>query len=97
MKETEPSRPICYCFGHTIEEIEAEILAVGNTAIPAEIAAKCKQGLDRCEKTNPQGSCCLGNINQVIKAATPTPAPGPFATIETDDCCNTDNGACDLD
>ncbi len=95
MKETEPPRPVCYCFGHTIEEIEAEIRATGKTGIPASIADKCRQGLDRCEETNPQGSCCLGNINQVVKAAAPTPAAEPFATIETSDCCNPHTGGCD--
>jgi len=69
LKEATPPRPICYCFEHTIEEIESEIRDRGATDIPATIAAKCRQGLDRCEETNPQGSCCLGNINKVVKAA----------------------------
>ena len=28
-----------------------------------------RQGLDRCEETNPQGSCCLGNVRQIANAA----------------------------
>ncbi len=89
MKETEPPRPVCYCFEHTVEEIEAEIAATGKTDIPASIADKCRRGLDRCEETNPQGSCCLGNINRIVKAASPAAPAGPFATIEEDDdCCS---------
>ncbi len=87
MKEAVPPRPVCYCFGHTIEEIEAEIKNGGGTNIPADIAAKCKQGLDRCEETNPQGSCCLGNINKIIKAITPHQTNSPFTTLDEDDHC----------
>jgi copper chaperone CopZ len=68
-KETEPPRPVCYCFGHTIEEIEAEVLATGRSTVADEITAKCRQGLDRCEEANPQGACCLGNVRRAIKHA----------------------------
>ncbi len=68
-KETEPPRPICYCFNHTIEEIETEVAATGTSRIPEEIAAKCRQGLDRCEETNPRGSCCLGTVRRALKEA----------------------------
>ena len=60
-------RVVCYCFDHTIEEIEAEVVATGASTIPDAIGEKCKQGLDRCEETNPQGSCCLGNVRAVVK------------------------------
>ena len=68
-KETVPPRPVCYCFDHTAEEIEAEVAATGTSTIPGSIGAKCKQGLDRCEELNPQGTCCLGNVRAVMKAA----------------------------
>jgi len=44
-----------------VAEIETDIRLHGQTDVPGEIAVKCKQGLDRCEETNPQGSCCLRN------------------------------------
>lgn len=68
-KATEEPRPVCYCFEHTVEEIEAEILATGTSKVTDEITEKCRQGLDRCEETNPQGSCCLGNVRRVMKEA----------------------------
>lgn len=68
-KETAPPRPICYCFNHTVEEIEAEVAKTGTSRIPDEITEKCRQGLDRCEETNPQGACCLGAVRQVLLAA----------------------------
>jgi len=68
-KETDPSRPVCYCFDHDVAEIEAQVAATGNSALLAEIGDKCRQGLDRCELTNPQGSCCLSNVRTAIKQA----------------------------
>ncbi len=68
-KVTKAPHPICYCFDHTVEEIEAEVLATGKSQITDNITEKCHQGLDRCEETNPQGSCCLGNVRKTMKDA----------------------------
>lgn len=68
-KETSPPRRVCYCFGHTIEEIEEEVAKTGTSRVPDDIAGKCRQGLDRCEETNPQGSCCLGDVRRAVEAA----------------------------
>jgi hypothetical protein len=58
---------ICYCFRHTIGSVRMETLAGSedqiiesiNTAIQAEQCA--------CEIRNPQGSCCLGNVQVFIR------------------------------
>ncbi len=68
-KSTGPSRLVCYCFEHEVGEIEDEVRRTGTSSIPDAIGQKCKAGLDRCEETNPQGSCCLGNVRQVMKQA----------------------------
>lgn len=68
-KENAAPRPVCYCFGHTVEEIESDVARTGNTVVLDEIRDKCRQGLDRCEQTNPQGSCCLANVQGVLKKA----------------------------
>ncbi len=68
-KATESPRPACYCFEHSIEEIEADVLATGRSKVADDITEKCRQGLDRCEETNPKGSCCLGNVRRVIQEA----------------------------
>ncbi|MFT5585782.1 MAG: hypothetical protein ACI9VR_003375 [Cognaticolwellia sp.] len=57
-KTTAPDRPVCYCFGYSA----ADILADHDGLIPADIKARCRRGEDRCPETNPQGSCCLGNV-----------------------------------
>ena len=68
-KETTPPRPVCYCFDHTVEEIETEVKETGTSRILDSIAEKCRQGLDRCEETNPQGACCLANVRRALKEA----------------------------
>src|SRR3989338_4491592 len=50
--------PVCYCFNHTVEEIEAGVVRTGTSGIPDEITENCRKGLDRCEETNPPGPCC---------------------------------------
>lgn len=94
-KETSPRRTICYCFEHTAAEVEAQVGATGTSVIPDEIGAKCKQGLDRCEETNPQGTCCLGNVRRVLRDAQARVDAGPpssLASVGTapdavEDCC----------
>lgn len=59
---------VCYCFRHTVGEVQtassAQRLATLddiNTGIKAEQCAR--------DWRNPQGSCCLGNVREVIKQA----------------------------
>ncbi|RMD82373.1 MAG: hypothetical protein D6815_09390, partial [Candidatus Dadabacteria bacterium] len=68
-KESAPPRPICYCFGFTYEDIEAEVEATGQSAIVGEITDRCRKGLDRCEETNPRGACCLGEVRAAVAQA----------------------------
>jgi copper chaperone CopZ len=39
----------------------------GRTTIPDRIKEKIQQGFCRCETMNPQGSCCLGNVNKAVR------------------------------
>ncbi len=66
-KETSGPRPLCYCFGHSWESIEEDIRSTGMTSVADEITSRCRAGEDRCEETNPQGSCCLGNVRRAVK------------------------------
>ncbi len=59
--------PVCYCFGWTPQKIQAEIETTGKTTAVDQIKTQVKGGNCYCEVTNPQGSCCLGNVSQVIK------------------------------
>jgi copper chaperone CopZ len=88
-KVTESPRPICYCFQHTVEEIEAEVVATGASRVAEDITEKCRQRLDRCEETNPQGSCCLGNVRRAEKLAQARSAPVTLLESpgDAEDCC----------
>lgn len=69
IKATTAPRPLCYCFGHTAEDIEDQVEHAGTSSIPAAIADQCRQGLARCEETNPQGACCLGDVRRAVQNA----------------------------
>lgn len=66
VKEKDAPRPICYCFHHTIEGIFAEIQRTGSTGVPEDIRSRLNAGGCDCERTNPQGSCCLGVVMSVV-------------------------------
>jgi hypothetical protein len=66
IKETEPPVPICYCFGHTAESARKEILKTGHSTVADRITAEVQAGNCACEVTNPSGTCCLGEVNQVV-------------------------------
>lgn len=59
--------PVCYCFRHSPATIKTEWLNTGQSTVIAEINAGIKAGQCACEVRNPQGSCCLGNVSQVVK------------------------------
>jgi|SRR3989339_1213728 len=67
LKETEEPIPVCYCFGYTKKMIVADFLINGRSTIQKEITKKVKEGKCQCEVMNPQGTCCLGNVAQVLK------------------------------
>jgi len=66
----DPAVPVCYCFGWTPEKIRAELAATGSSTVIDQIKAQVKAGNCYCEVTNPQGSCCLGNVAKAVQQAT---------------------------
>lgn len=67
-KERAADRPLCYCFGYSFADLAADVARTGGSSIPDEITARCRRGEDRCPETNPQGSCCLGNVRAALKS-----------------------------
>lgn len=57
----------CYCFDFKRADIRRDLIRNGKTTIPDKIRQDVKEGRCACERTNPQGACCLGNIAEVIK------------------------------
>ncbi len=62
IKETEDPIPLCYCFGWDRKRIWEEIGKTGKSTAVESITREVKAGNCFCERSNPQGSCCLGNI-----------------------------------
>jgi hypothetical protein len=58
---------VCYCFQHTVGELRAATFE-GRAAILADINLGIQAGKCACEMRNPQGSCCLGNVRELIKS-----------------------------
>ena len=78
VKETSAPHPLCYCFGHSEESLRETWLSTGKLTAVAAIQAAMKAGACRCEVTNPQGSCCLGDVlraGQEIQASAFQPTP----------------------
>ena len=69
LKEMEDPVPICYCFGFSEAMVRNEVETTGACTIPGRISAEVKAQHCACEVRNPQGSCCLGNVNAVVKKA----------------------------
>ena len=59
---------VCYCFRHTVGEVQTAS-PEERLAILDDINAGIKAGQCACDWRNPQGSCCLGNVREVIKQA----------------------------
>ncbi|MFQ5702016.1 MAG: mercuric transporter MerT family protein [Acidobacteriota bacterium] len=69
LKEKDAPRPVCYCFGHSVESIRDEIARTGRSTVMDRISSKVRAGECRCELLNPEGTCCLGDVNRVVKQA----------------------------
>ena len=94
-KSEDPQRLVCFCFEHSVADVEADVAENGTSTIQVSIKAECKAGRDDCKRKNPQGRCCLGNVGQVVKRAAPDDADGggagccgdKAAENEAESCC----------
>lgn len=68
VKERSAPRPVCYCFDHTVEEINAEVERTGRSTVLDDIKTRMKDGC-WCETKNPKGSCCLGTVGKYVRLA----------------------------
>lgn len=71
----DPEAPVCYCFGFTVGDLEADV-RVGRTPTAAgRIREMVKARLCACEVRNPSGRCCLGEIARIENLLQPTDSP----------------------
>lgn len=66
VKERMAPRPVCYCFDHTIEEIDEQVAAAGRSTVLDDIKERMAVAC-WCETKSPQGSCCLGTVSKYVK------------------------------
>lgn len=60
--------PLCYCFGWTQAELASELVQnQGGSPTAERIKKELKLGNCYCQITNPEGTCCLGNITKVTQ------------------------------
>ena len=69
LKDLDLSVKVCYCFNITRQNILSELQTTGKTELLEEVKSKMKEPGCFCEKSNPQGECCLSNISSWIKNA----------------------------
>lgn len=68
-KEPAGDRIVCYCLSITEAELAGEAAASGRSASRDRILALVESGRCACELRNPQGRCCLGNVDAVVRNA----------------------------
>ncbi len=68
VKEQTSPRHVCYCFDHTIEEIDMEVQETGQSTVLEDIKTRMKTAC-WCETMSPQGACCLGTVGKYVKQA----------------------------
>ena len=76
IKETEAPRPLCYCFGHSLESLQAEWETTGRLDSVDAIRAAVKEGRCQCDRLNPSGACCLGDVMKAAQQIASAPRPG---------------------
>ena len=57
---------VCYCFGHKVGDLRTAS-PDDRSAIVDDINTGINAGQCACDLRNPQGSCCLGNVRNLIK------------------------------
>lgn len=70
-KGHDPAGPICYCLEYSEDRIRMTIKDDGGSGVVEEIRQLVRDGRCACEVRNPQGSCCLGNVTQVVEKLRP--------------------------
>ncbi|HEX8908556.1 MAG TPA: hypothetical protein VF805_05105 [Anaeromyxobacteraceae bacterium] len=69
LKETEDPIPLCYCFEFTRAQVRQEVAETGDSTIPDRIGAEIRAGRCACERMNPSGACCLGDVRRAVEEA----------------------------
>jgi hypothetical protein len=66
-RPSDPEVFICYCFRHRLGDLTSGSEARRHRILE-DITAGIHAGQCACDLRNPQGSCCLGNVNSVVRS-----------------------------
>jgi len=69
LKETKDPIPVCYCYRYSARDILDDARETGRSTIKEKIIQKVKEKDCFCERSNPSGSCCLGEVTKWGKKA----------------------------
>lgn len=58
---------VCYCFEFKRSDLRRDLKEKGKTDIPEQIRKGVQEGRCDCERKNPQGACCLGNVANSLR------------------------------
>ena len=58
---------ICYCFGHSKDQVEQEMITLGHSQTLERVLAKVGDRNCACEVRNPAGKCCLKELKRVVQ------------------------------
>jgi copper chaperone CopZ len=97
VKEHDAPRHVCYCFDHTIEEINEEVEKTGESTVLDDIKTRMKEAC-WCETTSPKGGCCLGTVSKYVKLAKEERGMAINEAEQNEiheDCCSVDGSCCD--
>ncbi len=85
LKDESPDTPLCYCFKVLKQRALEEIARTGTTDVIRTIQNKMKPGQSCfCEKSNPRGDCCTGDIATWLQQQ----------PIERDSASHSSSGCC---
>lgn len=73
-KQASGNRIVCYCLGIQENRIREEVERTGLSSAATRIRALVQSGECRCEIVNPQGTCCLGQVSAIERAAAGRPS-----------------------
>ncbi len=59
---------VCYCFKFKRGDVRADLKGKVKTDIPDQIRKGVQEGRCDCERKNPQGACCLGNVMLTVSS-----------------------------
>ncbi|MFL5405328.1 MAG: putative iron-sulfur cluster-binding metallochaperone [Myxococcales bacterium] len=69
VKETDDPIPLCYCFEFTRAQVRQDVAETGDSTIADRIDAEIRAGRCACERKNPSGACCLGEVRKAVNEA----------------------------